>query len=67
MEVPMNQERVLLSIPEVALRLGLGRSLVYTLVMKGEIDSIKIGRARRIPIAALERFVNDRLVAEEQG
>lgn len=63
----MNQERVLLSIPEVALRLGLGRSLVYTLVMKGEIDSIKIGRARRIPIAALERFVNDRLVAEEQG
>ncbi len=35
----MDTDKLLLTIPEVALRLGLGRSLVYELVMKGEITS----------------------------
>ena len=43
----MDSQRLLLTIPEVASRLGLGRSLVYQLVMKGEISSIKVGRADR--------------------
>ena len=49
--------RLLLTIPEVAQRLSLGRSFVYQLVMRGEIASIKIGRARRIPVNALEQFI----------
>ena len=53
----MTDEKVLLTVPEAALRLGCGRSFLYGLVMKGEIDSIKLGRARRIPVVALAQFV----------
>ncbi|MDP6549174.1 MAG: helix-turn-helix domain-containing protein [Dehalococcoidia bacterium] len=62
----MDSQRLLLTIPEVASRLGLGRSLVYQLVMKGEISSIKVGRARRVPVTALEQFILDR-IALAQG
>ena len=60
----MDIERLLLTIPEVAIRLGLGRSLVYQLVMRGEIDSIKVGRARRVPAVALEQFIQNRMLEE---
>jgi len=56
--------RLLLTIPEAAQRLGMGRSFVYQLVMRGMIPSIKLGRARRIPAAALEEFVAARLKEE---
>jgi excisionase family DNA binding protein len=49
--------RLLLTIPEAALALGIGRSLCYELVLRGELPSIKLGRARRIPVASLEAFV----------
>ena len=52
---------VVLTVPEAALRLGVGRSYLYGLVMRGEIVSMKLGRSRRIPVAALERFVEERL------
>ena len=57
----MDRQRLLLTIPEVASRLGLGRSLVYQLVMKGQINSIKVGRARRVPVTELELFIRDRM------
>ena len=53
--------KLLLTVPEVARRLGMGRSFVYQLVSKGEIPSIKLGRARRIPVSALEKFVEAKL------
>ena len=53
--------KLLLTIPEVAGQLNLGRSLVYLLVMRGEIDSIKVGRARRVPAEALQRFIQEKL------
>ena len=54
-------QKLLFTVPEVARQLGLGRSLVYQLVMRGEIDSIKVGRARRVPAEALERFSEEKL------
>ena len=50
----MDISKKLLSVNEAATTLGLGRSLVYTLILNGEINSIKIGRARRIPPSAIE-------------
>jgi len=50
-------DKLLLTVPEAAARLGLGRSLIYQLVMRGEIASIKVGRARRVPSQGLEEFV----------
>src|SRR4051794_24142180 len=47
-------ERLLLTIDEAAARLGIGRSHAYIYVMKGELASVKLGRSRRVPAAALE-------------
>ena len=58
-------DRLLLTIPEVAARLGMGRSFVYQLVLKGEIPSIKLGRARRVPTGAVEQFIKDRMKATD--
>lgn len=56
--------KLLLTIPEVAQRLSLGRSFVYQLVMRGEIRSIKVGRARRVPVTALDQFIAARMGEE---
>lgn len=55
------QVKLLLSVDEAARVLSLGRTLVYDLVMRREIASIKVGRMRRIPVAALQEFVGRQL------
>ncbi len=53
--------KLLLTIPEAAESLGVCRSIVYDLVLTGQLASIKIGRARRVPVTALQEFVAQRL------
>jgi excisionase family DNA binding protein len=53
-------DKGLLKIEEAARVLSLGRSKTYQLVMEGAIPSIHIGRSRRIPAAALERWIDQR-------
>jgi len=45
--------RIVLTVEEAAERLGIGRTLMYALVMAGEVESVHIGRLRRIPTDAL--------------
>jgi excisionase family DNA binding protein len=49
--------RLLLTVEEAAKRLGVGRTLMYTLVKDGEVESVQIGRLRRIPADALPRYL----------
>jgi excisionase family DNA binding protein len=49
--------RLLLTVEEAAKRLGVGRTLMYALVKDGEIESVQIGRLRRIPADALFRYL----------
>lgn len=42
---------------EAAALLGVGRTKVYELMASGQLASIRIGRARRIPATALRTFV----------
>ena len=51
-------DELLIRIPEVARRLGLSRSTVYSHVMTGNIPSVSIGRSRRVPAAALAEWVD---------
>ena len=55
----MNDERLLLTIPEVAVKLGLGRSFVYQMVRAGTLRSVKLGRARRVSTEVLRRWVEE--------
>jgi excisionase family DNA binding protein len=48
---------LVLTIEEAAERLGIGRSLMYALVKSGDVESVTIGRLRRIPTDALSTFV----------
>ena len=59
-------EKLLLTVPESAARLGLGRSKFYELLQSGQIKPVRIGRAVRIQAAELERFV-ERLQREQDG
>ncbi len=50
--------RLLLTPEEAAERLSLSRTMIYELIRTGELQSVKVGRARRIPAGALDDFVN---------
>jgi len=50
-------EKKLITVKEAAAMLGISRSLLYSLVMQGDMKSVKIGRARRIPIGEIDNFV----------
>ncbi|MEU1777727.1 helix-turn-helix domain-containing protein [Streptomyces sp. NPDC019922] len=57
-------ELELLTVPQVMARLQLGRSAVYDLLRSGQLASITLGRARRIPAHALHDFIRTRLEQE---
>lgn len=48
---------VLLTVEEAAKQLRIGRSMVYALMQSGDLESIHIGRLRRIPADALPKFL----------
>lgn len=48
----------LLLTPEVAAeRLSCGRTKVYELIRTGALESVKVGRLRRVPVDALNAYV----------
>ncbi len=51
---------LLLTVVQVARLLAVGRTTVYELIRTGDLRTVKIGRARRIPLSALTDYV-DRL------
>jgi excisionase family DNA binding protein len=53
--------RGLLRVEEAADWLGLSRTKAYELVYRGSLPSVTIGRSRRVPVAALQAFV-ERLI-----
>jgi excisionase family DNA binding protein len=50
-------ERLTLTVPEVASRLGLSRNGAYEAVAAGQIPAIRIGRRVLVPRTALERML----------
>lgn len=50
-------DRILYRPEEAADALGLSRATIYELLRSKELDSITIGRSRRIPRTAIEDFV----------
>jgi excisionase family DNA binding protein len=57
-------EKLLLSPEQGAELLGVGRSQMFELIARGEVESIKIGRLRKIPRDAIDSYIT-RLRAEQ--
>jgi excisionase family DNA binding protein len=49
--------RRVFSVVEAAAVLGISRSKLYQFIAAGEIRSIRIGRLRKIPVAAIDEFI----------
>ncbi len=66
MRTPSGSEPLLLRVPDAAERLGIGRSTLYELMRNHEIQTVKIGRSVRVPVAALRAWVEAK-VDEDAG
>lgn len=53
---PVRAPRVLLTVAEAAERLGIGKTTTYALVRSGDLESVLIGRLRRIHVDAIAEF-----------
>lgn len=47
----------LLPVEEAARRLGLGRTFTFALIASGELESVTVGRLRRVPAEAIGEYV----------
>lgn len=61
----VTSEPILLSVDDAARLAGVGRSILYERLLAGDISSVKIGRRRLVPRAALVAYV-ERLMAEAE-
>lgn len=60
-EVPVPRrapEHTLLTVEEAADRLRIGRTRMFALVKSGEVESVLIGRLRRIPCRAVTSYAD---------
>ena len=48
---------VLLRMEEAAARLGIRRTSMFKLVRTGQVESVRVGRLRRVPVASLHEYV----------
>jgi excisionase family DNA binding protein len=48
---------VLLTVEEAAQRLRIGRTTCYGLIRSGELESVPVGRLRRVPAEAVPEYV----------
>lgn len=51
------ESKLLLKVAETGERLNVSRATVYNLIRDNKLDSVKVGRSRRVPVEAVERYV----------
>jgi excisionase family DNA binding protein len=69
-EIPtprVSPERTLLTVEEAAECLGIGRTQTFALIKSGEIESVHIGRLRRIPVKSIEKYTNRLMSSLEEN
>lgn len=49
--------KVLVTVEEMAAMLSIGRTVAWELVRKRQIKSVKIGRTRRVPLTAIQEYI----------
>jgi excisionase family DNA binding protein len=59
-------DSLLLTVEEAAALLHIGRTTTYELVMRGQIQSVRIGRRRLVVREGLQRYVAALLTAQAE-
>lgn len=54
--------RVLLTVEEAAEQLGVGRTLMFRLIRRGEIESVQVGRLRRVHVDTVHEYAKSLLL-----
>jgi len=55
----ITDDQLLVTPEEAARRLSVGRTTIYELMSSGELQSVNIGRCRRVPVSSLSTFVSN--------
>jgi excisionase family DNA binding protein len=55
----ITDDQLLVTPEEAARRLSVGRTTIYELMSSGELQSVNIGRCRRVPVSSLSSFVSN--------
>lgn len=63
----MSPNQILLRPEDAADALDLSRTTVFALIAAGELESVKIGRARRVPRDAIEAYVAKLRADQREG
>lgn len=65
----MAEKRVLLllTVHQACERLNISRTTLYELMNAGELESVSIGRARRIPVSSVNDFIDKRIASTRGG
>jgi excisionase family DNA binding protein len=63
----MNSEKLTLTVPEAAKRLGVGRNTAYEGIKRGEIPSLRIGGRLVVPKVQLERLLSGQIPQSFRG
>lgn len=53
--------RLLLRVEDAAAELAVSRSTLYALIAAGQLATVTIGRARRVPFSEIERLIDKRM------
>lgn len=56
----MQDTTLLIDVTEAARRLGCGRTTIYQLMATGALETVKVGRLRRVPVDALSAYIAER-------
>lgn len=59
-------DRLLLRVEEAAELLRIARTLMYRLLLAGDIESVHVGRLRRVPVDAVRQYVVQLRAAAQQ-
>jgi len=58
-------EKILVTVDEAAERLSIGRNKAYALVRDGELEHIRVGKAIKVTVAGLDKWVAQKLQDDE--
>ena len=58
---------LLLRVDAAAARLAVSRTTLYRMVQRGELPTVRIGSAVRVPVSALDRWLADHIAGQGGG